>query len=733
MNETSPPLKPPAAAAQGAPPSSPQPERGQPGPDPLAVCLAIVARLHGEAVSAEALTAGLPLENGRLTPELLARAAERANLTARVARTPLAELKPEQLPAIVLTADRGAYVLVKREGGEAQIVRAPEPEAMRGAPLAELERVHSGYVVLLDRHQRFSAGTASEHIIDKHHWFWGTLRREVRTYAEVAVATTFINCFALASPLFFMNVYDRVVPNQAMETLWVLTVGVSIVFIFDLTLKLIRGYFIDVVGRRADHALSSALFARVMDLKLDQPRQSVGTLANNLREFESLREFFTSATLASIVDLPFVLLFIAVMFWIGGFWMVLPVVVAIPLVVMVGLSLQPALRDHIRRSFAATEAKYSTVIETLAAIEHVKHLNAASQLQRKWESLVDFVARESLTARFLSSFAINFTGWIQAIAGVAVLIIGAYLAADGKLTLGGVIACTIISSRAVGPLTQLAGLLTRYHTASTALNALNKIMEAPVEREPGKTFVARPRVDGRIDFRGVTFRYPQQQIDALREATFSITPGSRVGVIGRMGSGKSTLAKLLIGLHHAQSGNVLVDGIDTRQIDPADLRRNIGYMPQNVILFSGTVRQNLTMGAPNTDDAAMLRAVQLVGLDEHLNRHPQGFDMPVGERGDNLSGGQKQAVALARALLADPPVLLLDEPTAAMDTGTEEQFKQRLVRVLEGRTLLVVTHRESMLTLVDRLIVMDSGRVVAAGPKADVLQALAQGRVRKAS
>ena len=700
--------------------------------DPLAECLAIAARLYGEAVSPNALTAGLPLEDGRLTPALASRAAERAGLSAQLVDAPLSDLRPENGPAVLLLKEGGASVLVRRDGDRAEVISPAVSDAAREVALSELAADYSGQALLIRRAQRFSAGTASERIADKHHWFWGTLRAEVPTYAEVAVATVLINLFALASPLFFMNVYDRVVPNNAIETLWVLTIAIALVLLFDLTLKILRGYFIDVVGRRADLALSSALFARVMDLRLDQPRQSPGTLANNLREFESLREFFTSATLASIIDLPFVLLFMAVVFWIGGIPMILPILIALPVVIGLGLALQPALRDHIRRSFAATEAKYSVVIETVAAIEHVKHLNAASQLQRKWEGLVDFVARESLTSRLLSSFALNFTGWVQAMTGVVVLIVGAYLAADGKLTMGALIACTIIAGRAVGPLTQLASLLTRYHSSATALNALNRIMEAPVEREPGRTFVMRPRLDGRIDFRAVTFRYPGQQVDALREVSFSIPPGTRVGIIGRMGSGKSTIAKLLIGLYHPQSGNVLIDGIDTRQIDPTDLRRNVGYTPQNIVLFSGTMRHNLTMGAPQADDVAMLRAVQLVGLDEHVSRHPLGYDMPVGERGDALSGGQKQAVALARALLSDPPVLLLDEPTSSMDTATEEQFKARLARTLEGRTLLVVTHRESMLSLVDHLIVIDGGRVVAVGPKADVMNALSQGRVRKA-
>ncbi len=700
--------------------------------DPLAICLAAAARLYGESVSPEALLAGLPIEDGRLTPALAGRAAERAGLATTIVATPLAEIPSSALPVILLTQDRGACVLIKRGAVDAQVIVPDSPAQERTVPLAELEASYAGHAILLAHVQRFAAGTESERLAETHHWFWGTLRRERRTYAEVALATVLVNVFALATPLLFMNVYDRVVPHQAIETLWVLVIGVGIVFSFDLLLKILRGYFIDIAGKRADIALSSALFARVMDLKLDQPRQAVGTLANNLREFESLREFFTSATLVSIIDLPFVFVFLAAIGWIGGFWMVLPVIVAIPLVVAVGLALQPALRDHIRRSFAATEAKYSLVIETVGAIEHVKHLNAASQLQRKWEGMVEFVAKENLDSRLLSAFAINFTGWTQSLVSISVLIVGVYLSAEHNLTLGGLIACVIITGRAVAPLAQIAGLLTRYHTAMSALNALNQIMQAPVERARGQTFVSRPRLDGRIELRGVSFRYPGQEVDALHELSFSISPGDRVGVIGRMGSGKSSFAKLLIGLYQQQAGTVLVDGIDARQIDPADLRRNIGYMPQNVVLFSGSVRQNLTMGAPQTEDAAMLRAVQLVGLDEHINRHPNGFDMAVGERGDALSGGQKQAVALARALLTDPPVLLLDEPTASMDMDSEEQLKARLAAVLNDRTLIVITHRESMLSLVDKLIVMDSGRVVAAGPKAEVLDALAKRRVRKA-
>ena len=698
--------------------------------DALLDCLEAVTRLLGNPVSREALLAGLPLEEGGLTPALLVRAAERAGLAATLGQQPLADIARARLPAVLLLKGREACVLVSKDDERATIIREGSERSLSLHALAEL---YAGTAILLSPAMRFQAGTAAERAARVHHWFWGTLARSWPIYGEVAVASVLINIFTVLSPLFFMNVYDRVVPNKAYETFWVLAVGVLVMYVFDLLLKTLRGYFLDAAGRRADVALSASLFEQVMNMRLDAGRQSVGTLANNLREFESLREFFTSATIAALIDLPFVILFIAVIWWIGGAAMALVPLVAIPLVALAGLALQVPLRNRILRLFAASEAKHATLIETLGAIEVVKSLGAASHLQRKWEGLVEFVAKESLGARLLSALAVNFSAWVQLSVAVGVLAVGVYLIGDAQLTMGALIACTIIAGRSLAPLTQLASLLVRYHQAMSALAALDRIMAAPRDRPREPTFVHRPRLRGEIQFREVVFRYPGPvQIDALCGASFAIRAGERVGVIGRIGSGKSTVAKLIVGLYQPAGGAVYIDGTDARQIDPADLRRNIGYVPQNLVLFSGTVRDNLLLGAGGADDAALLRAAQLSGLDEHLRRHPLGFDLPVGERGEALSGGQRQAVALARALVTDPPILLLDEPTHAMDHSSEERLKARLAGELKDRTLVVITHRESLLALVDKLLIIDSGKVMAYGPKDAVLQALAEGRVAAA-
>ena len=698
--------------------------------DPLAACLAQVARLLGHPMSAQALVTGLPIDAAGLTPALFARAAERAGLSARSIAIALERFPKLSLPAVLLLKDRNACVLVARGESIATIVTAEGID--KTLPTAELAKDYEGTAIAVSRAVRFEAGTGSERILATHHWFWGTLARAWPLYGEVAAASVLVNIFTVLSPIFFMNVYDRVVPNQAFETFWVLALGMAVIYLFDFGLKLLRGWFIDVAGRRADMALSSALFEQVMARRLDAGHESVGMLANNVREFESLREFFTSATMTTLIDLPFVLLFIAVIAMVGGWSMAAVPLVAIPIVVAMGVALQVPLRDRIRRVFRASEAKHAILIETLGAIEAVKALGAASQMQRKWEEVVDYVAKESLGTRFLSSLAVNFSVWVQAMVGVAALAVGVYLVGENHLTTGGLIACTIIAGRALAPLSTVASLLTRYHQSMSALAALNQIMDAPRERPRDRSFVHRPALGGDIRFQDVAFRYPGSELEALAGVSFAIKEGDRVGIIGRIGSGKTTLAKLLVALYQPQAGSILVDGTDIRAIDPVDLRRAVGYLPQNIALFAGSVRDNLLVGAAGADDAAILRAASIAGLIDIVNRHPKGFDMPVGERGEALSGGQRQTVALARALITDPPILVLDEPTHAMDHSAEERLKSQMQTELSGKTILIVTHRESLLSVVNTLVVMDAGKVVAAGPKELVLKAIAEGKVRMA-
>ncbi len=698
--------------------------------DALAECLAQVTRIFGRPASAQALVAGLPVEDSGLTPEVFLRAADRAGLSARMVKAGLDRISKLDLPAVLLLKERGACVLVARNDSEASIVTSAGLE--RVLPLAELAADYTGMAIAVARVQRFEAGTSSERMLATHHWFWGTLVRAWPMYTEVVVASVLVNVFAVLTPLFTMNVYDRVVPNKAIETFWVLALGVIIVYVFDFGLKLLRGYFIDVAGRRADIALSAGLFEQLMGMRLDASRQSVGSLANNLREFESLREFFTSATMVGLIDLPFVLLFIAVVALVGGWSMAAVPLIAIPIVVAVGVSLQAPLRDRIKRVYQASEAKHATLIETLSAIETVKVLGAASRQQRRWEEVVGFVASESLGTRLISSFAVNFSGWVQGIVSVAMLAVGVYLAGENLLTTGAIIACTIIGGRAMAPLAQVAGLLTRYHQSMSALEALEKIMQSPRERPRDRSFIHRPTLTGEIRFQDVGFKYPGQETEALAGFNLAIKAGDRVGVIGRIGSGKTTLAKLLVALYQPQSGSILVDGTDIRSIDPTDLRHAIGYLPQNLVLFSGSVRDNLQIGTRGVDDAAMLKAAGIAGLLDIVSRHPKGFDMQVGERGESLSGGQRQTVALARALVTDPPILVLDEPTHAMDHSSEERLKVRMQEDMRDKTIIIITHRESLLSVVNTLVVVDGGKVVAAGPKDAVVKALSEGKIRMA-
>ena len=704
------------------------------GADTLLDCLLVVARAHGRALTPDAVLAGLPLERGRLTPALFERAARRAGLASRIVRQPLARIEPALLPAVLLLAEGKACVLmaVDTEAGSCELVFPELGESAVVLTLAEIGARHGGVVLYARPRHRFDARTPEVRGGRVGHWFWSVIAENRRLYRDVLLAALIVNLFALALPLFSMNVYDRVVPNHAVETLWTLATGVLIVLCGDFALRTLRGYFVDLAGARADVRLSATIMEKVLDLRMEVRPESAGSFASNLRAFESVRDFISSATVTAFIDLPFALLFLLVIGWIA--WpMVIPFVVGIVLLLIHSLTVQRRMHALAETSYRASAQRNATLVEGLVGIETVKALGAEAVIQGKWESSATLVASVGARLRLLAATATNGALWVQQMVSLATVVIGVYLIRDGALTMGGLIACYLLSSRAMAPIGQVAGLLVQYHSAATAFESLDELMKRPVERPPEMRFTSRPALRGEIEFRNVGFAYREGEEAVLREVSFRIRAGEKVAVLGRVGSGKTTLEKLILGLYRPGSGAVLVDGIDLRQLDPAELRRNIGYVPQDVTLFYGSLRDNIAMGLPQADDAVVARAARIAGLAEFVDAHPHGYGMLVGERGESLSGGQRQAVAVARALIADPPILLLDEPTAAMDHASEEALKQQLREHAAGKTMIVVTHRTSLLDLVDRIIVVDAGRIVDDGPKAQVVDALRQGRIGRAA
>ena len=697
--------------------------------DPLLDCLVELTRLHQRPMSATALKAGLPMDGSRLTPQLFARAAERAGFTARVVERPLDRVPAEVLPAVLLLdGGHGACVLTAlREDGAAEVIDPSDGAVPKRITRAALASRYSGVAIFAQPEHRLDDRAGDVDSFLQRSWFWGTLYRYRGEYGQVLLASLMINFFVLVSPLFVMNVYNRVVPNNAIETLWVLSIGAITIYVFDFAFRMLRAYFVDGVGRKVDVVVSGRLLEQVLGIQLKHRPASAGSFANNVREFETLRDFFTSATLTALVDLPFSVLFLVVISMLGGPLILVPLVAMVP-VVIVGLLLQYPLTRVIRTNFAVAAQKHGVLVEAIDGLETIKSTGAEGVIQRKWEQAVGVVAATGLRAHVLSAIGVNFTMFMQQIVNIVMVIGGVYLIAANQLTLGGLVACTILAGRALAPLAQVAGLLTRYQHARMAYESLSKLMALPLERPPGKVFLRRARVAGDVEMSKVAFRYPGQQVAALDGTSFRVRAGERVAILGRVGSGKSTAAKMLMGLYQPDSGNVLVDGVDVTQLDPADLRRGIGYVPQDVKLFYGTVRENITIGDRGIGDEAILKAARIAGVDKIVARHPAGFDLPVGEQGRALSGGQRQAVAIARALITDPAVVVMDEPTSAMDFATEQAYVNALLEFLPGKTLVLVTHKPTLLALVERIIVLDFGRVVADGPKDKVLQALQQAK-----
>ncbi len=702
--------------------------------DELLQCLQIIARAHGELPTREALMAGLPAENARLTPGLFARAARRAHLSSQVVRCPLTQLNDVLLPAVVLLKNERACVLLgfNQDRSQARVAYPELGDAPVDVPLATLEADYLGSSIYARPTQRYDARTPEVRAGRYDHWFWGVIAESRPLYQDVLLAALLANLFALGMPLFTMNVYDRVVPNHAFETLWVLALGLLLMLVSDLVLRTMRGRFVDLASSRADVKLSAFIMERVLGTRMEQRPASAGSFASNLRAFESVRDFIGSATVVAFIDLPFALIFMVVIGWIS--WvMLVPLLLGAVIMLVFALAVQGRMHELAEVTYRAGAQRNATLIEGLVGFETIKALAAEAPIQRKWEKSAALLARVGAQLRLLSTTASNTSGFVQQFINLAIVIVGVYMISERELTMGGLIACTMLASRAMAPVGQVAGLLVQYHTAATALTSLNEMMARDVERPADTNFIGRGVLKGAIDFRDVSFSYPGQSEPALRNLSFSIKPGEKVAILGRIGCGKTTLEKLILGLYQPTEGAVLVDGIDLRQLDPAELRRQIGYVQQDVMLFYGSLRENIMLGAPLADEAAIVKAAEIGGILSLVNQHPKGFDMLVGERGESLSGGQRQGVAIARAVINDPPIVLLDEPTSSMDHSSEEDIKRRLAEFAKGKTVLVISHRTSLLDLADRIIVMDGGRIMADGPKEQVITALRQGRIGKAA
>ncbi|PSJ40189.1 type I secretion system permease/ATPase [Zobellella endophytica] len=697
--------------------------------DPLLESLVFLTKFHGHPHQGEALINGLPLADGKLTPLLFSRAADRAELSVRFHQQPLSGLSELLLPCILLLHDGDACVLLEREGEQAKVMLPATGEGEHWLASDRLEALYSGSLFLVK--PKFRYDERSPQTLHHHggHWFWGTIWQSTSIYRDVLVASLLINLFAVVTPLFTMNVYDKIVPNLAFDSLWVLAIGAAIVFMFDFLMRMLRSYFIDVAGKKSDVLLSAQIFSKVMGMRMEARPPSTGAFAKHLQEFESIRDFLTSATVSTLVDIPFTVIFLLVI-WIFAGPMVLVPIIAVLVLTLYSLLVQRPLRQSIEEGSRLASQKNANLVEGIAGLETIKLFGAQGTFQHRWEQAVSHMATWGITTRKLTNSVSTLANVAQQFTTIALIIYGVYLIAGGSLSMGGLIAAVMLSGRAIAPMVQLSVLSTRYNQARSAMSILEQIMASPDEQESGRRYVHHPAFRGDIELDKVSFKYPGSEHNVISQISLKIQAGEKVAIIGRIGSGKTTLERLLVGLYRPTEGAIRIDGIDIGQLQPAALRRNIGCVPQDVTLFFGSIRDNIVIANPLADESRVLRAAQRAGVTLFTNRDPQGLDRQVGEGGRQLSGGQRQAIAIARALISDPPMLILDEPTSNMDNRSESYIRLELEKLGNQATLLLITHRTSMLEVVDRIIVLEQGVVVADGPKQQVLQQLKTGKVR---
>lgn len=700
--------------------------------DVLLDCLIEITHKIGQPASKSSLLSGLPLKNNQLDIQLFPRAASHAGLKARNKKLKLLG-KPRhfRIPLVLLLNDQKAALLLEIKNNHmARITRFINGmKREEDISVEKLNEEYSGFAIIVEHDLKTIFNKSKDEVPPgEKAWFWNTVNMLWSSYSEILVASFLISLFALAVPLFMMNVYNRVIPNNIFDTLWVLASGIFIVLGFDVLMRILRSYFIDQTGRAIDLKVSADLLERVLGIRMVDRPLSVGSFANTIQSFDSIREFVSSAVVTILIDVPFAVIFLIVIAMIGGVIVFIPLFMFLAALV-VEYTLHRTLKDYARIANRYGNEKQALLHEMLNGIESVKTNCAEPIMQSRWENLVNLSSAVSNKLRFISNVGLFVSVLLQQLASIFVVIAGVYLISENSLTVGGLIACTILTGRALAPMSQIAGLLTRFQKTKTALNQLDKVMNLPLEHPMGYVGLSSEHLKGNIELKNVSFTYPDQNHPVLDNVSIKINEGEKIAVLGRLGSGKTTLSKVLLGLLQPTSGSVFIDTIDQNHYDINELRKKIGYVPQDITLFAGTIHDNITIGAHHVDDSKVINAIKISGADEFVKPQLGDYEALIAERGKNLSGGQKQVIAIARAALLNPPIVVMDEPTNAMDNQTEKFIIGKLESFIKDKTFILMTHHPTLLALVDRIIILDGGHVVADGPKEEILRSLSEGKI----
>jgi ATP-binding cassette subfamily C protein LapB len=691
--------------------------------DTLLESLVFLTKYYQRATSRATLVSGFALDKDIMTIRDFTESAKRVSLITKVVHRKIDEIARLALPSVLILDNNSACVLLdfSLEKNEAKVIMPEISEGEITISLDELNKRYQNKVLIIKPAYDFRNRISDEIKIDEpRKWFFGTMKRNMFIYKKVIIAAIIINLFVLATPLFMKNVFDRVLPNNGIETLWAMTFGMAIIMIFDFILKLIRSYYLGVAGKRADTVMSNKIFNQVLSIKLDEKPSSTGQFVSRLQSFESVRDFFTSATIVALVDVPFIILFLGIIFFFSGALGWIPIA-AIIIILIFSVFIQKKTKGLSEKSSKEDQLKQTTLHETVSGLEVIKSIGAYSRMKSHWDQALIQTTYFNEKLQFLSQLNSIFTALVSQAANIAIIIVGVYMAIEGDVSMGGIIAAMMLTGKVLGPLGQIVGMVLRYDKAMIALKNIDEIMEMEVEKS-GTGLLSRPNLKGDIEFKDVCFTYKGQNNPTLKNVNLKIKQGEKIAILGKIGSGKSTITKLIMNLYTPASGSILIDRTDIRQISPSDLRQAVGCVPQEAFLFMGTIKDNITVSQQYVTDEEVIAAAKLAGVHDFLGKHESGYDLVVGERGEGLSGGEKQSVTLARALISNPSILIMDEPTNSMDKQAEVQFIKRMQSIQrEDQTLIIVTHKTSLLKLVDRVIIIDEGKIVADGPKEKVL------------